>query len=664
MNLSDIQKLPIVDVDTETKSGIDLPSVGRERYLSHPQADLLMFSYKLPGEDTKLWVPGDCIPIFFKQPNNFRFSAFNALFDYSVFNKFQKRYGFKAPKLEHMVDIMAVAARYGLPQSLESLGRVLDVSLPKKKIGDSLMKACCFPPFKPTPEQWKEFCEYCIRDTDSLNEIRSKLPRPCLPVEEQECWIETMVANLDGVPVDSWSVKQVRKIVEYYIDKQTRRISVVSKGKLYSPYQAKAIVAYAAERGIRMDNLQAPTVAAKLLEAEDRGVTDVATILKIRKLVGGAAVKKFRRLDDMACNGRIFDNMRHHGAGTGRVTGGGFQMLNLSRAKVKAEEGETYDQAVERVLKTFFDVSVLNHPDPMEQAKKLIRPMLKARDRYRLLVADWGSIEYILLMYYSGQWEKCGQFAAGKDPYVMFATDLFHTEYDKVTKAQRQMAKPPVLGSGYLLSAKGLIAYAEGYGVDMTAEQATYATNTYRETNPNVVKTWHALRRCATMAVSGNEGVEHHAFILDGEHSLNTMFKCVTDHSNHKWLILKLPSGRCLYYFSPHMRIGPYGKEIWHWGVDPKTKQWSRVPLKPQRIIENIIQGLGRDILYGALSQLRAAGFKPVVHAYDEIVCEEPEDGSQHRLQEMIDIMCRKPKWMPYLPLKASGYVSQRYMKD
>ena len=644
----------LVKLDTETRSGTDIDN-GRMRYLRDPQAALLMMGYRIGPSPTVLWEPGMDLPDCFKNPDGYTFMAFNAQFDMAVLNTVGQRYGFAFTQRNKWVDVMAVAARYGLPQSLDKLGKALKVKMQKMARGTYLKNKICKPPFKYTPEEYQEFREYCIRDVDSMDEIVGKLPSDRLSDVEQSIWEDTAAINVRGVPVDVRSVGQVRKIVDYYIDKQTKRVPAITQGEVNTIHQRQKIIDWCASQGFNLPNLQAETIKGIMRNVNVVPPPSVRKLLRIRQLIGGAAVKKFRRLDDMVVDGRIHDNLRYHGAGTGRTTGGGFQMLNMPRAKVKPDGEQSYDEAVVELLAQFYDVTILQDPDPMEQAKKLVRPMLKSGPGKILMAADWGSIEYILLMYYCGEWDKVDKFRAGRDPYIDFATELFHVAYEDVTDQQRQESKPPVLGSGYMLSWGGLIGYADGYGVAMTEEQAQFATNTYRNNHENVVKTWYALRDCALGAVQ-----QHRQPFK----TRDTRFLVEYDRTGRHWLIMTLPSGRDLYYCEPRLTRGKYGIEIEHRGVDPYTKQWGWVRLGPQRIIENVIQSLGRDILNLALPKINAAGYTVVAHVYDEVLCEEPDSAVDERFELMKEIMCEPPKWMPELPLRADGWVGQRYRKD
>jgi DNA polymerase len=76
-------------------------------------------------------------------------------------------------------------------------------------------------------------------------------------------------------------------------------------------------------------------------------------------------------------------------------------------------------------------------------------------------------------------------------------------------------------------------------------------------------------------------------------------------------------------------------------------------------IVENITQGLTRDILKIGLMRLDAEGFRIIGHAHDEIIVE----GNERTWEHMREIMRQPIDWLPGFPLNASGYSSVYYRK-
>ena len=81
--------------------------------------------------------------------------------------------------------------------------------------------------------------------------------------------------------------------------------------------------------------------------------------------------------------------------------------------------------------------------------------------------------------------------------------------------------------------------------------------------------------------------------------------------------------------------------------------------------MENITQAIARDCLALAIRRLADAGYKPLMHIHDEVVCEVPA-GKMHPDEEkyMTDVMCQPISWAPGLILNAAGFTSKYYMKD
>ena len=76
---------------------------------------------------------------------------------------------------------------------------------------------------------------------------------------------------------------------------------------------------------------------------------------------------------------------------------------------------------------------------------------------------------------------------------------------------------------------------------------------------------------------------------------------------------------------------------------------------------ENVVSGIARDLLAGAMLRIEAAGYPIVLHVHDELVCEVPEGfGST---EKFTHLMTRKPAWALELPIAASAWSGKRYCK-
>ena len=83
--------------------------------------------------------------------------------------------------------------------------------------------------------------------------------------------------------------------------------------------------------------------------------------------------------------------------------------------------------------------------------------------------------------------------------------------------------------------------------------------------------------------------------------------------------------------------------------------------MSPGKWVENIIQALGRDLLYHGKFALENAGFPIIFSVYDEVVAEVDEDKAD--IEKFESLMSSVPPWAEGLPLRAEGYISNRYKK-
>jgi DNA polymerase len=184
---------------------------------------------------------------------------------------------------------------------------------------------------------------------------------------------------------------------------------------------------------------------------------------------------------------------------------------------------------------------------------------------------------------------------------------------------------------------------------------------TWRERNPKVVQLWYALGDAMRNAIE-SEGTPFYA----GPFAFRKI---------GKWLQMRLPSGRMLWYRRPHFRPSDDDLEtydagqgvprqkwkITYWGVNSVTKQWSRETTWGGKILENGVQGLCRDFLAGAKLRLEAAGYPMVLSVHDEAIAEAPDGFGS--VEEFVAIMTELPAWGRGFPLMAEGGEGYRYAK-
>lgn len=175
----------------------------------------------------------------------------------------------------------------------------------------------------------------------------------------------------------------------------------------------------------------------------------------------------------------------------------------------------------------------------------------------------------------------------------------------------------------------------------------------WRDKSPRIVKLWKSVENAAKQSLRTGKTIKLPAF---------RNLKFAYDGT---FLTIELPSGRRLFYVKPRFSENRFGGEsIKYQGMDQMTKKWGWVETFGGKIVENITQGIARDLLAEAMLRLDASGFDTVMHVHDEIVAEVPEVSAGKDLDEILSLMAEPVEWAKGLPLPADGYVTPFYMKD
>lgn len=176
----------------------------------------------------------------------------------------------------------------------------------------------------------------------------------------------------------------------------------------------------------------------------------------------------------------------------------------------------------------------------------------------------------------------------------------------------------------------------------MAEEELQPLVSAWRSASPNIVRFWWAVDRAAKQAVFQKEKAK---------------VGNLTFRYESGFLFITLPSGRELAYVKPRKGQNKFGEDaITYEGVGG-TKKWERLETYGPKLVENIVQGISRDILCYAMSSLREK--KICMHIHDELVIEGKE-----KLEEICEVMGHTPPWAEGLNLRADGYLTPWYKKD
>jgi DNA polymerase len=632
-------------LDFETGCDLELKKTGRMSYVKHPSCYVQLMSVAVDDGPVQTFtchesrtlksILADFLPA--------RIYAFNAQFEYAIINHVL---GLRVP-LTSFVDVMAICARYGLPQSLAGAGAICCPDVTKDGAGTKLVNMFKHAkPFDCTGNMWEEYKRYNAQDVESMRALVAHLPADDLDEREAKIWALNAAINERGLPVAVDEAKLINDTLTTYLAHANERVAELTQGEVTTTNQNQRIVSYI-NRVMGRDYLADLTAKSveDALEESDALPPVVVDLLTLRNAAGSSSVKKYKKILDMQYAGRIYDNSRYYGAHTGRITGEGFQLLNLPRADVDDVEAE-----IEK-----FRTGAIMQENPVKSARALLRSMIKAPDGQFICCADYKSIEYIILVWLAQDWDAVKRFDEGFDPYIDLATTLFRVQYEDVTKPQRQNGKVGILGGGYQMGAAKLVEYAKAMHIPLTLAQSKDVISAYRKKYHRVVTLWSAFMNAALTALRHPQ---------ESLTVYNTAFSYRKDRAGAWWLCVTLPSQRTLFYRSPAVETGEYGDTFSFYGVLQTSKRYVKKWQTPGKLTENIVQALGRDILYAGKHHLCDAGFSIIGSIYDENICCEPFTYEpEARLNEMMRLMCIPPAWAAGMPLKADGWTGPRYKK-
>lgn len=683
--------------DYETASRVDLPKTGVSVYARDRSTRVLMGAYAFDDGPVKQFVPaeGDEVPAEFAEAlldPHVEKRAWNNPFEWNIERHVLK---IETP-LESCRCTMAQAMTLSFPGSLDKAGEIVGIAEDKRKMtrGRALVRKFTRPR-KPTkgkpwlwasvatdPEDWDEFLAYNRNDVEAERAIWRKIRKFDLPEHEWDLWVLDQIINERGIPINLTVVENAIRLAGRVGRDRMARLREITG--LANPNSGKQLLPWLREQGYPFEDLKKGHVAAGLQMAHDwcqeefhtaSEHADLIETLEIRQEVSKTSVKKYNALKlGTDADGRLRGAFQFAGAQrTWRWSGRRFQPQNLAKP-AKWLEPEL-EQAVRHLEFMDPEALLMVYDKPMDLLSGCVRPVVQADPGHLFADADLSAIENVVLGWLSGDEAILRVFREGLDPYIDFAVDMFGKPYDIIEgivksgdKTMRNLAKPPVLGCGFMLSAgeerynprtgeteaTGLLGYAWNMGVRMTVQDTKRAVAVWREKFKGAVEYWweldKATRRCIRTGQPQRVGK-------------------ITYDIKGSFMRAVLPSGRALHYFKPKLiqKETPWGEtkmQVSYMGLDDKG-QWTRITTHPGKLTENVVQAVARDLLANGLMRAHKRGLDLVLHVHDQIVAQVPEATAERDLRTLIDCMTELPRWAGNdLPLKAAGHLSRVFLKD
>ena len=280
-----------------------------------------------------------------------------------------------------------------------------------------------------------------------------------------------------------------------------------------------------------------------------------------------------------------------------------------------------------------------------EVLSELIRTSFIPKANHKLIVADFSSIERVVLAWLAGEKWVLDAYNRKEDLYTATASHMFDVPIEKIDKRGplRQKGKVADLACGYGGSVGALKAMG-ALDMGLSEEELKPLVDSWRLANPKIVDFWWAVDRAAMKVVMERT--------TTSTHGIDFCYKS-------GMLFIDLPSGRKLSYVKPKMGLNQFGSPCVTYEGLRATKKWERINSYGPKFVENIVQALSRDLLMFSMENLRHLSI--VMHIHDEIVIEAEKHMT---VEEICKIMSKSPPWAGSLKLRADGFDGNFYKKD
>lgn len=578
--------------DAETFNGEKDIKVGTYEYAR--TCEILIIAYAINDGPVKLWdltkepMPADLTEVTQKQDTIY--VAHHSNFDRIVWRESGLFPG-HCTRVENWICTMAKSMLHGFPGSLDALCKIfrLDSDQAKMKEGKKLINRFCKPAPKnhkadrytaeTHPEEWALFCKYAIRDVGAMRKISSQLPLWNWDVREFH--IDQLI-NDRGFRVDTGLVSAGAKAAAEEKIALAERFRELTTDEVSSPTQREKFKNYLNNQfGLELENTQKATLEPLLKTGELDPVAH--ELIEIALMANKTSTAKYAALEPSVSPDNNFrGGLKFSGAQrTRRWSGLGFQVQNL-RSKDLPDNNkiELYIDALKLDIH-----DILFAGELMEYGSAALRGVLVAPEGQKLVVSDLSNIEGRVSAFLAGEKWKLKAFSdfdkgRGDDLYRITAGRILGKAPNAVTKEERNsFGKISELSLGYMGGAQALQNFASGRGVsfaehwenieqsvsDEIIEKAKENWSqwgkkragdipedewiasevvklSWRSNNPEIAKLWYACGDAAENAIN-NPGKTFKA----GELLTFRYVKC----KGHKYLLMVLPSKKCLVYFDP-----------------------------------------------------------------------------------------------------------------
>lgn len=618
---------------------------------------------------------------------------------------------------------MARAAAIAHPQSLDRLGRALNLPLAKDMEGHKLMMKMARPrrfnadgtiTWWDDPQDVDRLMEYCGRDIDV--EAMAHLNLPPLTEKERAVWAFDQEINDRGVLFDMPAVRVAASLVDYAKKQNDRVMRELTDRAVPKCSNDKKIMEWLNGRGVTATSLAKGEVENVVFMAETARDQAAHDVIMLRQGAWKTSTAKYVAMDKcVSSDDRIRGMLNYHGAATGRWAGRLVQPQNFPRLDNENEYLVGQVKFLHQVLASgdvryAYDMleAVYGPLEVLNILSKALRSMIKAPEGKRLIGGDFSNIEGRANAWLAGEHWKLRAFqeyddGTGPDLYKLAYARSFGVDVGTVGKGpQRQMGKVQELALGYQGGIGAFLQMGATYGLnpfDLSGpvQSATSAeqwdqtaarfhapgakrmdlqerewcalqvlVDNWRSANPAIVQSWWNYQDAAVEAVAAPGHLVH------PQHT-----KLVGYYSDGRCLWCLLPSGRMLCYAAPLLveeykeyfdrRTGEtrtrLTRKVTYEGTDSRTRQWVRSSLYGGLQCENIVQAVARDLMVDAMFRVEAAGYPIILTVHDEVLSEVDKHVTHLNEHDFARVMSITDPVYEGLPISVGAWEDERYVK-
>lgn len=650
-----------ITIDIETRSDIDINKCGVYKYVESENFDVLIAAVSIDNGDVKVYdlINGECFADEILQAlcdTSVIKYAFNVNFERICLSEYIKR---NYPELwkasSHSGRYLSpyswrcdmIRCRYlGLPSSLEAVGKLLRLKHKKLETGKELIEYFCVPyrnnqgywlfnEADDNPEAWEHFKEYNKRDVETEMEIQSKLLVFNIPDSIMEEFYLDQMINDRGILVDMRFVQNAVSLAAEEKEQLLEKlIEITGLDNPNSPAQMKEWLAL---NDVQTEALDKNAVGVLLDKVDD----EIKEALLLYQQISKNSVKKYETMLNVMCDdNRVRGTFSFYGASrTGRFAGRLVQLQNLPQNHL-----DNIAEVKELVSTENFDEVRKQFSDVTDTLSQLIRTSFVPPDGKKYIVCDFSAIEARVLAWLAAEEWRMEAFRKGEDIYCASASAMFGVPVEKngINGHLRQKGKVAELACGYG-GGLGAIKKMGGADLHLTDSELTDLVNDWRRTSPNIKNYWNKVDTLVEYVINSKSSMEYKNLSFSYENGI---------------LFIRLPSGRSLSYVGAKIELNSEGKKIITFGAAENSKKFSKHETYGAKIVENITQGVARDLLLYSMHTLRDMNI--VAHVHDEVIVECNKDVTVSEVCSKMEIT---PNWAEGLLLHAEGYECNFYMK-